>query len=113
MKQFIALILGIIVGCLLFGCGPATADPIQTANSNQSAIRSELLAAQYQNIASIENEITKIRDGCGPDMSKWNANTIALYKKWQDELTNRYQERERLVRQLSGDTLSSVSGTQR
>jgi hypothetical protein len=116
MKTFLSLmfvITAIIFFCQIAGCGPATADPIQTANINQTEIRKELLAAQYQNITSIENEITKIRDGCGADMGRWNANTIALYKKWQDELTSRYQEREQLVRRLSGDTLSGLPGAQR
>jgi len=71
--------------------------------------RQQMFDSQKQSIESIEHEIQKIRDGNGGDMSKWSADTIILYKKWQEELAIRYQEREKLIKVLSGNTMSETT----
>jgi len=70
--------------------------------------RQQMFDAQKTSIESIENEILRIREGNGGDMTKWSADTITLYKKWQDELAIRYQEREKLIKAMSGDTMSET-----
>jgi hypothetical protein len=64
---------------------------------------------QQQSIESIEQEIQKFRDGNGKDMTKWNADVLLLYKKWQEELIIRYQEREKLIKTKSGNTMSETA----
>ena len=101
MKTTILLALAFCI--LTAGCTPDT-----KADINYNT-RQQMLDAQRTSIQSIENEISRIRDGNGGDMSKWTPDTIKLYSKWQEELGNRYIEREKLIKALSGDALSEMT----
>lgn len=70
--------------------------------------RQQMLDAQSLSISSIEAEISRIRDGNGGDMAKWTPDTVKLYEGWQKELSTRYTEREKLIKQMNGDTFSET-----
>lgn len=101
MKKTFAILLAILsFSLILSGC--------ESSSENAYNKRQQIFDAQKESINSIENEILRIREGNGGDMTKWSADTIALYKKWQEELAIRYQEREKLIKAMSGDTMSET-----
>ena len=103
MKTTILLALASL--CILTaGCASVPSD-----SDNNYRTRQQMLDAQSTSITSIENEISRIRDGNGGDMSKWTPDTIKLYGKWQEELGNRYVEREKLIKSLNGNALSEMT----
>ena len=102
MKKTFATLLAVLsFGLVLNGC-------VSSESDNAYNKRQQMFDAQKASIDSIENEILRIREGNGGDMTKWSADTIALYKKWQEELALRYQEREKLIKAMSGDTMSEM-----
>ena len=98
MKNTLLLPLLALTLVIASGCRPE--------DDKDFARRQQMLDAQAVSINSIEAEISRIRDGNGGDMSKWTPDTVTLYKGWQTELSNRYQEREKLIKQMNGDTFS-------
>ena len=100
-----AIIVAFLV-IFLNGCAAESASS-NTPDVIASQTRQQLLDAQMVSITSIENEIAHIRAGNSGDMSKWTPDTIALYKGWQTELESRYQDRQLLIKQLSGDSLGT------
>lgn len=103
MKKTILLALAAVIILTVAGCSPTSESSVQYNT------RQQMLDAQRTSIQSIENEISRIRDGNGGDMSKWTPDTIKLYGKWQEELGARYIEREKLIKSLSGDALSEMT----
>lgn len=99
-KTFVILLAVLSFSLVLNGC--------VSESDNAYNKRQQMFDAQKASIDFIENEILRIREGNGGDMTKWSADTIALYKKWQEELAIRYQEREKLIKAMSGDTMSET-----
>lgn|GEM_PF-4144303 len=94
------ILASVLVVFMLTGC---------SAESDSEYVRrQQMLDAQAVSINSIEAEISRIRDGNGGDMAKWTPDTVKLYEGWQKELSTRYTEREKLIKQMNGDTFSET-----
>jgi hypothetical protein len=85
MKNFTLLLVVFIIS----GCASNVTD---ISRSNESLLNSQELA-----IKRIVEEMDAIKTGNGGDISKWDENTVEIYKIWQSELQKQYNERNELI----------------